>query len=82
MTTKDLKKPHSSRWVGEVETWSKQRGMHRDALWCGEMVAAEWTFPHPCVVNKNQEGYLGSQRSQPKSRLHSPVFQHWEDKSP
>ena len=31
---------------------------------CGEAEAAEWAVPHFHVVDKNQEGYLGSERSQ------------------
>ena len=40
-TTKDLKKPHSSRCVGEVEIWKwvERRG---DMVWLREVVAVEW----------------------------------------
>ena len=52
-------------------------------MWWGEVEAtAEWVVPHPCVVDKNWEGYLGSKRYQPQARSHSPAFQLWEDKSP
>ena len=36
-TTKDLKKPHSSRQVGGAESW-RQVERHRDAVWHGEGV--------------------------------------------
>ena len=39
-------------------------------------------FPHPCVVDKVWEGYLGSKESQPHTRPTSPGFQGQEDKSP
>ena len=51
-------------------------------MWHGEMAAAEWVVPHSHVVNKNQEGHLGSEQSQSQARPHSPGFQHWEDKPP
>ena len=38
--------------------------------------------PHPCVVDKNQEGYPRSKESQPLTRPPSPGFQWQEDKSP
>ena len=41
----------------------------------------ERAVPHSCVVDKNQEGYLRSERSQPQARPHSPGFQHQKDKS-
>ena len=31
-TTKDLKKPHSSRWVGGMETWSLSREVRRHGV--------------------------------------------------
>ena len=68
LTTKDLKKPHSSRWVGGAEL---QR-------WRGKL--AERTVPHLRVVDKNQEGYLGSEQSQPQPKPQSPGFQHWKKK--
>ena len=39
----------------------------------------EWEAPHSCVVDKNQERYLGSKQSQPQARLCSPRFQCWEN---
>ena len=77
LTTNDLKKSHSSRWEEGVESWS-QGG--EDTVWHGE--TAEWMVPHSHVVDKNWEGYLGSEPSQPQARLHSPSFQQWEDKLP
>ena len=38
--------------------------------------------PHSRVVNKNQDGYLGSEQSQSQGRLHSLGFQYRESKSP
>ena len=40
-TTKDLKKPHSSRQVGgeEKRGWVERRG---GTVWCREVVGAEW----------------------------------------
>ena len=55
LTTKDLKKPHSSRWVGGVESWR----WDRKVVCHGEVaaaVAAEWMVPHLHVVDKNQKG--------------------------
>ena len=45
------------------------------------VVAAEKAVPHLCVVDKNQEGYLGSEQSQTQERLHSPGFQHQGNKA-
>ena len=58
------------------------RGMerHRDSEWHGKV--AEWVVPCSCVVDKNQEGYLRSEGSQPQMRLLSLGFQCQEDKSP
>ena len=54
LTTKDLKKPYSPRWVGGAEI-GRQCG-------AGEAVAAveEWVVPDSHVVDKNQEAYRGS----------------------
>ena len=55
---------------------------------CREVVAAVATahqaqvVPHSRVVDKNWEGYLGSERSHPQVRVHSIGFQCWEDKNP
>ena len=55
--------------------------MGRDAVWQREVVIAERRVSHSCVVDKNQEGYLGSkgylgsEQSQPQARPHSPEFQ-------
>ena len=52
-----------------------------DAETGGETVAAaEWTWTVPHVMCGG--GYLVSEQSQPQARLHSPGFQHWEDKFP
>ena len=37
---------------------------------------------HSGVVDKNQEGYLHSERSQPQKRPYNPELQHQKDKSP
>ena len=79
LTTKDLQKPHSPRWIGGAETW-RQVERHRDIVWYGE--AVEWEAPQSRVVDKNREGYLGSKRSEPQAGSHSPGFQHQKDKSP
>ena len=50
-------------------------------MWYREAVVAERAVPHSHVVDKNQEGYLGSKSSQPQARAHSPRFQCWKDKS-
>ena len=59
-TTKDLKKPPSSRWGGKAEVW---RGVERrgDTVWHGEVAVAERAVPHSHMVDKNQEGYIGSE---------------------
>ena len=46
------------------------------------VAVVEWEAPHSRVVDKNWEGYLGSEGSLPQTRLHNPGFQCWEDKSP
>ena len=55
-------------------------------MWRGEAVAvveqAQAVVHHSYIVDKNQEGYLGREQSQPQARPHSPGFQHQEDKSP
>ena len=57
--------------------------MGRDGVWHRQVgVAVEWTVPHSRMVDKNWEGYLGSEPSQPQAKSHSPGFHHWEDKSP
>ena len=51
-TTKDLKKPQSSRIYRE-----RQRGKE---MQCGiEMVVVKWVVPRSHVLNKNWEGNLG-----------------------
>ena len=57
--------------------------MGREEVCHGEMavVVVGQMVPHSYVVGKNQEGYFGSERSQPQARPHSPGFQHWEDRS-
>ena len=64
LTTKDLKIPHSSRQVvgGEAEMGRKAQ----DEVQSGEV--AELVVPHSLVEDKNQEGYLGGQGSQPQAR--------------
>ena len=47
----------------------------------GEVVEVEGAVPHSSVVDKNQEGYLGSELSQIQVTLHSPGFQYRKDKS-
>ena len=56
-TTKDLKKPHSSRWIGGVEM-HRQAERYRGTVWCREVVVEEQAVQHSCEVDKNQEGYL------------------------
>ena len=74
LTTKDLKKLHSSRQVGRVETW-------REVESHGEVV--EWAVPHSHVVDKNWEGYSGVKDDSPQTRTpRSPGFQCQEDKFP
>ena len=78
LITKDVKKPYSSRQEGGVETQS----WGTDAVGREAVVGVEEAVPHSRVVDKNQEGHLGSERSQPPDRPHSPGFQHQEDKPP
>ena len=64
-TTKDKKKPHSSRWVREAES-QRLAERYGDAMWYGK-AAVERVVTHSHVVDKIQEGYLGSKQSQPRS---------------
>ena len=41
-TTKELKKPHSPRWIGGGKGWR-----------LGKLEAQNRPVPHPCVVGKN-----------------------------
>ena len=61
-TTKDLKKSHSSRCAGEAETqrWEERPRSHPVAQ---KGMVAGCAAPHSLVVDKNQEGYLGSEQS-------------------
>ena len=80
-TIKDLKKTHSPKWVGGVESGKK----NGEAVWWGKAAAevmVECMVPYSYVVVKNWEGYPGSKRSWPQARLQSPGFQHQEDKPP
>ena len=81
LTTKDLKKPHSSKWVGETELW-RQVERRRDAVLCREATAVvESVVPHSCVVDKNWEDTFGA--SDPSLRPdHSPGFQCQEEEFP
>ena len=47
---------------GDVEKCRKVE-RHRDVEWHGHIWRGEWVVPHPCVVDKNQEGYLRSEGS-------------------
>ena len=67
-TTKELKKPHSSKQVGGTEG---QR--HGDVELAGHT---------PTGGGYKMEGYLRSEGSQPHTRLHRPGFQCQEGKSP
>ena len=55
LTTQDLKKPHSSRWVGGAELRTRAERI-ADMVWHGEAVAAavEWAVPHSHVVDKSE----------------------------
>ena len=55
---------------------------HREVERHGEMQRNERDISHPCVADKNQEGYLEIEGSQPQTRPLSPGFQCQEDKSP
>ena len=72
-TTKDLKKPYSSRQVGGVETgsWGREKAVLAAR---GQQRPVEWVVPHSGVGDKNQEKYLGSEQSQPQARSCSPGF--------
>ena len=50
-------------------------------VWHGDAMV-EQVVPHSHVVDKNWEGYLGSEGSQHQDRPHSPGFQHQADKAP
>ena len=69
-------------------TFTQTGGRGRDAEARGEalrgggMWRCEWAVSHPHVVDKNQEGYLGSEGSQTQTRPPSLGFQLQEDKSP
>ena len=53
--TKDLKKPHSSRWVGGEES-QRQAERQGDTVWHGDAAAAaEWAGLHSSVVDKKWE---------------------------
>ena len=45
-----------------------------DVVWCSEAAAAglAQAVLHSRVVDRDQEGYLGSEQSHPQARLHSP----------
>ena len=51
-------------------------------VWHREVAVEEWAVPWSRELDKNWEGYLRSEQSQPQARLHSPGFQHQEDKPP
>ena len=71
LTTKVLKKPHLSRQVGGTGMWT-----YGDTWRGGEAQrgAETWNVPYPHVVDKNWEGYLGSEGTQPQTRPPSPGF--------
>ena len=62
LTTEDLKKPHSSRQEGGAEL---RYGVERLQWWRNAV-------PHSHVVDKNREGYLGSQQSQSQPQSAQP----------
>ena len=77
LTTKELKKKHSSRFVGGVETGSQggedaQQGGGWD--WVGEVVAGRWVVPHSLV---DKPGRTIGELDRP---CH-PGFQLWEKKA-
>ena len=56
---------------------------HGEAVWHGEAVEAKelsWVVLHLRVMDKNQEGYLGSEQSQLQAKPYIPGFQPQEDK--
>ena len=64
LTTKDLKKLHSSRWVGGVEKESQGR---EDTVWPREaMVAVEQVVPHSRVMGKIGRDTLGKSEPSPR----------------
>ena len=80
--TKDLKKPHLSRQVGKVET-RRQGGDARSRSVTQRGGDGGGTpVSHSCAVDKNQEGYHGSEQSWPQARPHVQGFQCQEDKAP
>ena len=84
MTTKVLKKPHSSRWVGGAEKKRhtkrcREMGRHREMQRHG---VVQRVVPHSHVVDKNLEGYFRSKGFQPHIRPPSPGFECHEDKYP
>ena len=66
-TTKDLKKPHSSRWVGGEEMW-RWVERHREAGRGGG--GGMGSPPHMWWIKIR--GYLGNEGSQPHARPPSP----------
>ena len=51
----------------------------RNTVWHGEAAAAvEWMVPHSYVVDKNQEGYLGREQSQPLARHTAQGASTWK----
>ena len=78
-TTKDLKKPYSSRWVGGVSPYFSEPlhvsvPLHSRDEWRGTETWSgserygdkEGAVQHPHVVDKFWEGYLSSKTSQPQ----------------
>ena len=61
LTTKDLKKPHSSRRVGGEEMRSWGGVVRRHSVVQTGSGSGRKAVPHSRVVDKNQEGHLGSQ---------------------
>ena len=61
LTTKDLKKPHSSRRVGGEEMRSWGGVVRRHSVVQTGSGSGRKAVPHSRVVDKNQEGYLGSE---------------------
>ena len=78
--TKDLKKPHLSRQVGGAEMWRRSKRCGEAWRCMQSSRGAEWAVPQSGVLNKNCEGYLGSEGSQ--TRPPSPGSHRQEEKSP
>ena len=78
LTTRELKKPHSSRRLGEVEMQRHAGG----ATEVGRRGDMGWAVPHPHVVGKDREGNLRIEGTQPHTRPPSSGFQYQKDKSP